>query len=70
MTLIKIRSSVTDERKKAEAAKLAQEIERDRKKFFRVVKDQPDLAGELDRSIDKRSRELYERARDAAGVDR
>lgn len=68
--LIKVRSGVTDARKRAEAAQLAQEIERDRQRFFQVVGRDPDLAGELDRSIDARTRELYHRARDAQGLDR
>ncbi len=68
--LIKVRSSVTDERKRREAAELVAGIERDRQKFFQVVGTDPERAGELDRSIAARSEELYQRARDAGGLDR
>jgi hypothetical protein len=68
--LIRIRSSVTDERRKAEAAQLANAIERDRGQFFKVVKTDPDRAAELDHHIHERMQELYHRTRDAAKLDR
>lgn len=68
--LIRVRSSVSDTRKRDEAARLANDIERDRKKFFRAMKSDPDKAAALDASIHARSQELYHRVRDITGTDR
>lgn len=70
--IIRSRSSVTDERKRQEAAQLAQAIERDRVRFFKAVLEEqnPEKAGALDRSIAVRTTELYHRAREAAGLDK